>query len=158
MAKFYVGKGLDEYLAQLGNLEFEAPDMIGKAIYPGAKLVADGIREAIRALPIDNTPGRVMNGVRTVEQTGLLEGLGVATMQNDNGYFNVKIGMDGYNRQITEKYPNGHPNAMVARSIESGTSFMQRIPFINNTTRRLKKAAEKVMADTIDKEIKSTMK
>ena len=49
MAKFQVGKGLDEYIANLGNLEFRTPEIVGKAIFDGAKIVADQIRAAAGA-------------------------------------------------------------------------------------------------------------
>lgn len=160
MAKFTVGKGLDDYIALLGNLEFKSEEIVGHSIYEGAKIVADEIRANIESLPVSaNKSGR--SGRRNptqVEKDGLLDGLGVAKMRNDNGNFNVKIGMDGYNADITAKYPKGKPNAMVARSIESGTYFMNRNPFISRAVRSAKAAAEEAMKAEIDKQIAKTMK
>lgn len=159
MAKFQVGKGIDDYIAQLGNLEFKAPGVCGMAIYQGAKIVADQIKANIEALPVsDNKGGN--QGRRNPTQTekdGLIKGLGIAKKQNDGGYINVKIGMDGYNADVTEKYPKGKPNAMVARSIESGTTFMRRIPFISNGVRAAKAQAEAAMKDEVDKQISQIM-
>lgn len=160
MAKWTVGKGLDDYIALLGNLEFKAPDVCGMAIYQGAKIVADQIRSNIEALPVSeskSTKGGRRNPTQA-EKDGLLEGLGVAKKQTDGSFINVKIGMDGYNNDRTKKYPNGKPNAMIARSIESGTTFMNRIPFISRAVSSTKAAAEAAMKDEVDKQIAKIMK
>lgn len=158
MAKFTVGKGLDEYISLLGNLEFKTPAVIGKSIYQGAKIVADQVRSNIEALPVsEKSGGQGRRNPTQVEKAGMLEGLGIATMQNDGGYYNVKIGMDGYNSDITDKYPKGKPNAMVARSVESGTTFIRRNPFISRAVSATRAAAENAMREEVDKQITEIM-
>ena len=158
MAKLTVGRGIDDYIAQLGNLEFMTPTVIGRAVYEGAKIVADQVHANIEALPVSSKSGsQGRRNPTQVEKEGLLEGLGVARMQDDGGYFNVKIGMDGYNADATDKYPKGKPNAMVARSIESGSTFMRRNPFISNAVRQTKAAAEEAMREEVDKQISQIM-
>lgn len=144
MAKWIVGKGLDEYLAQLGNLEFESPHICGQAIYQGAAIVANKIRANISALPITK-------GITQEDKDGLSAGLGIATMKNDGGFYNVKIGMDGYNSR-------GKPNAMIARSIESGTSWHSKHPFIGPAVNATKAAAEEKMKMVVDEKIYAIMK
>ena len=159
MAKLTVGTGLTKYLEQLGNLADRADGMAGRAIYEGAKIVADQIRSNIQALPVqDGTPrtGTRRNPTQ-VEKDGMLAGLGVAKKQDDGGFINVKIGMDGYNSHVTEKYPKGHPNAMIARTINAGSTYMNRIPFIDNAVRATKAAAEKAMEEVINEGIEETM-
>ena len=160
MAKYTVGKGLDDYLAQLGNLERSAKPVIGMAIYQGAKVVADEIRKEIEALPVESSEQKRAGrrNLTQVEKDGLLEGLGVAKMKDESGFWNVKIGMDGYNASVTAKWPYGKPNAMIARSLEKGTSFMARIPFIARAVRKSRKQAEAAMQAEVDKEIKKRMK
>ena len=51
MAKFQVGQGIDEYISQLQNLEFNSEDIIGRAIYKGADIVADAIIMLSPAVP-----------------------------------------------------------------------------------------------------------
>ena len=159
MAKFTVGKGLNEYLEQLGNLEYQADGMAGQAIFEGAKIVADKIHANIASLPVQNGP--VKNGVRRdptqVEIDGMLAGLGIAKKQVDGGFINVKIGMDGYNDHVTDKYPKGHANAMVARTINAGSTWMNRHPFIDDAVRATKKQAEEAMKEKIEESIKETM-
>lgn len=149
MAKFQVGNGIDQYVERLTNLEFTAHDTLGRAIYKGADIVADAIRSNIQSLP---------KSVCTDKQRqGLLDSLGIAKMRDDDGTYNVKIGFDGYNSHITKKYPKGHPNSMIARAIESGTSFSAKHPFVAPAIRATKDAAEKVMADEINKELTKQM-
>ena len=50
MAKFQVGQGIDEYISQLQNLEFNSEDIIGRAIYKGADIVADAIKAKADAI------------------------------------------------------------------------------------------------------------
>ena len=149
MAKFQVGKGIDEYISQLQNLEFHSDELIGKAIYKGADIVADAIKANIEGLP--------SSACSDVEKAGLLSGFGIAKMQDEGGYFNVKAGFDGYNEDVTKRYPRGKPNSMIARSIEGGTSWKPKHPFIAPAVRATKDQAEQAMAEEIEKEIKSTM-
>lgn len=158
MARFTVGKGLDEYLAQLGNLEQRARPVIGLAVYEGAKVVADGMRKEIEGLPVDQTKGPGRRNPTQVEKAGLLEGLGVSKMRDESGFWNVKIGMDGYNENVTAKWPYGKPNAMIARSINAGTSFLRRIPFVSTAVRKTRKQAEAAMRAEVDKQISKIMK
>lgn len=149
MAKFQVGTGMDKYLSQLQNLEFQTDEMIGNAIYKGADIVADAIKANIQNLP--------SSACTETEKAGLLSGFGIAKMQDENGYFNVKAGFDGYNEDVTKRYPRGKPNSMIARSIEGGTSWKPKHPFIGPAVRATKGQAEQVMAEEIEKQIKSTM-
>ena len=71
-----------------------------------------------------------------------------------NGFYNVKIGFDGYNSVKTKRWPSGQPNAMVARSIESGTSWMTKQPFMRKAEQASKSQCEHVMSETVDIEIK----
>ena len=159
MAKMTIGKGMDEYLAKLGNLEFAAPGLVGQAIYEGAKVVADQVRAEIEALPTaESKRVATPRDPTQVEKDGLLDGLGVAKKKNDNGYINVKIGMDGYNTDKTKKYPRGKPNAMIARSIESGSTVMKRNAFISRAVNKTKKEAEAAMQKVIEEGIEKIVK
>ena len=159
MAKMTIGKGMDEYLAKLGNLEFAAPGLVGQAIYEGAKVVADQVRAEIEALPTaESKRVAAPRDPTQVEKDGLLDGLGVAKKKNDSGYINVKIGMDGYNTDKTKKYPRGKPNAMIARSIESGSTVMKRNAFISRAVNKTKKEAEAAMQKVIEEGIEKIVK
>lgn len=154
--------GLTDYELMLSKLEGSTDEMIGKAVYAGAGIVADAIKDSIKALPIvrgygtesDPLPG----GVTAPQKAGLIDGLGIAPMQNDMGYLNVKIGFDGYNATETEQYPFGQPNQLVARGVESGTSWKQKKPFIRPAINASKSRAEAEMARILDQEIEKITK
>ena len=147
--KYQVGKGIDDYVAKLGNLVFVGETLVGKAIYQGADIVADAVKASINALPA--------SACTLVEKKGLQEGFGIARMRDDNGVYNVKLGFDGYNANKTKKYPKGKANAMIARSIESGTSWKAKHPFIAPAVRKSKAQAEAAMQKELDKNIKQIM-
>lgn len=155
-------KGLEAYEKKLSRLSKEVEKIAGAAVYDGAGVVADEIRKNIQSLPIVKGYGTssspLPGGVTTAQKSGLLEGLGISPMQDDNGFYNVKIGFDGYNRTKTKTYPQGQPNQLVARGLESGTSWKQKRPFVRPAVTRTRKQAEIRMANTLDKEIKKVMK
>ena len=154
--------GLNDYELMISRLSKGVDDIAGKAIYAGAGIVADAIKENIKALPIvrgygtekDPLPG----GVTAPQKAGLIDGLGISPMQDDGGYLNVKIGFDGYNATKTEKYPQGQPNQLVARGVESGTSWKKKRPFIRPAINASKQRAEDEMARILDQEIEKITK
>jgi len=155
MAKWTVGKGIENYIKNLEDLEFGADEMAKRAVYEAAKIVTDAIRVNIQALPV----GPPREGkVTQAQKAGLLEGLGIAGFRKDGSFINVKVGEDGYNSETSRKHPKGQANAMIARSLESGSSFAPKRPFIGPAVRRTKDAAEKTMAEKLDEEIKKVMK
>ena len=153
-------KGLREYENRLLKLENLIREILGEAIYEGAGLVADAVKSSIESIPIDEryvTGGATLYGITPEQKAGLRDGFGIARMRDDNGFLNVKLGFDGYNSQVTKKYPGGQPNSLIARSVNAGTSFRQRIPFIDNAVNQTKGAAEQKMTETAEKAIGKAM-
>ena len=153
-------KGLEEYELKLAKLGLNTEKIIGKAVYAGAGVIADAVRKNISSLP--NVPPKKaygtatapISGVTSVQKAGLLEGFGISKMELSNGYYHVKLGFDGYNRTKTKKYPGGQPNMLIARSVESGTSFRSKYPFVSPAVRSSRKAAEQKIKEVLDEQIK----
>lgn len=152
--------GLADYELMLSRLAQGADDIAGKAIYAGAEIVADAIRSNIQGLQaVPDEVGAIAYAEKSPApltesaKEGLLDGLGISSMQDDNGYYNVKIGFDGYNGLKTKKFPQGQPNVMIARSLESGSSIAPKRPFVRPAVNAVKKQAEAKMAEIIDQEI-----
>lgn len=159
MAKLKL-QGLEEYEAKLLQLKNLSREMIGEAIYDGAGVVADEVRKQIQGLPVDDryvTGAATLYGITEEQKAGLLDGFGIAKLQDDSGYLHVKLGFNGYNSVRTKNYPNGQPNSVIARSVNSGTSFRQRIPFVDNAVNAARSAAEQKMKDKLDKAIGEVM-
>lgn len=160
MAKFTF-KGLNEYARRLSKLGDQAERVAGKAIYAAADIVTDEIRTNIEAIPVLNKEDlkhHRRNGITQTAKYGLLDSLGIASMEKDaKGLLNVKVGFDGYNKVHTKTYPNGQPNALIARSVESGTSFMEPHPFVRPAVNKTRRAALKKMEEVIEEETKKIM-
>ena len=153
-------KGLEEYEAKLLKLRNVSKEMIGEAIYEGAGIVADAVKSNIESIPIDDryvTGGAVLHGITEEQKAGLRDGFGIARMQDDNGYLNVKLGFNGYNSVKTKNYPSGQPNSLIARSVNAGSSFRSRIPFVDNAVNQSKNAAEQKMKEKFDSAIGKIM-
>lgn len=161
MAKWIVGKGLNNYIAYLQSIEAVTDEMIGEAVYDMAKVVADKVRANIEALPAVSNEANIAtyregySRLSEPEKQGLLDGFGVSPLQDDSGYRNVKLGFDGYNSIKTKKYPQGQPNALIARVTESGSSYREKTPFIRTAVNAARKPAEKAGQAKIDEKIKS---
>lgn len=152
--KLTVGKGIDEYISALSKISNASDRMIGEAIYQGAGIVADRIKANINGMKVDDAPyAEKRSGIRTIQKKGLANSFGITKMQNERGYMNVKLGFDGYNTLVTDKYPSGQPNAMIARTYEGGNSFTKKQPFVSPAIRATRDQAEQKMAQVIDTEV-----
>lgn len=150
---------LDKYLMQLEKLSNTSEATVGHAIYEGAGIVAKACAKEIQALPVSNQYKKDnVSTVTSFEKAGLIEGFGISHLQVDGEYRNVKLGFAGYNSVHTKKYTTGQPNAMIARSINSGSSWRKKNPFMDRATRASKSACEEKMKEVIEDEIKKVMK
>lgn len=163
MATITFKKG-DEYLFKLSQLEaLSREEICGGAIYAGAAIVADAIREELDwGVDTDErfgTPENPAAGPKAIQKEGLFRSLGISSMRDDGkGFLNVKIGFDGYNRVITKKWPLGQPNQMVARSVESGTTWMKKNPFVKTGASKSRRKALAAMKKSVQESIEKIMK
>ena len=149
--------GIDEYLAQLKELGDKANGLCKGALYDGAAVLADAVRaevEALQTTDVNEDP----QGVFEYEKEGLLEGMGIAKMKDEDGRISTRVDFDGYNRMKSKKYPNGHPNSMIARAINSGTSKRKKNPFMSRAVKKARERANKAMSARMDSDINNIMK
>ena len=162
MASIKLTRGGEEIARKLEELS-QAGEAIGKmATYDGAKVIADGIRASINALPVD-TPRHLRSGERfgvivRQDKEDLANGLGIAQIRRDEDGVKTVIGFAGYGRHKTKKYKNGYPIAMLARSVESGSSVRQPHPFVQPAVKANSKAAKAEMIKTGNKAIQDMTK
>lgn len=170
-------EGLDDYVLKIEAIDKNSESVLGRAVFDGAKLVADACKEGVRNIPVDDAyyddgrpheskgeskdnekrtytevvHGTMRKGIRTNERTDLVDSFGITKLRNDDGYFNVKCGFDGKNRY-------GTPNLVIARACESGTSFLPKFGTLAKATRGLKKRCEGVMNERLNQELEKLMK
>ena len=132
----------EDYCLKLSTLAAGSEEIAKKAVYAAADIVTDKIRENLEA----NLAGRE-------QSTGALAAsLGITPIQTDrDGFINAKIGFDGYDEK-------GVPNQLKARVMESGSSKVQKRPFVRPAVNATKKAAQDAMQKVVDEELEKIMK
>lgn len=150
-------KVTEEVELMLSKLQENSTKACRKALYEGAKVLADYMKTEIENLPTDDRSGAgagtfQLNGIKKIQKRGLIESFGVAPFRENDGTISTHLGFDGYNNVKTATFPNGQPNSMIARSVNSGTYFMQATPFIDRTRRQHAKAEER-MEEVIREEV-----
>lgn len=148
--------GINEYLQTLNRLGKEIEGISKQAVYEGAKIIADEIKNNIEALPTDEewgTPKKMKAGPTKAEKENIARGLGIARIQDNKGTINTKIGYDdaGYDE-------NNKPIQMIARSVNSGTSFMKKNPFFEKGVRNSRNKAKQKMIEVAEKELEKIAK
>lgn len=136
MAKFRF-EGIDQYITTLGRIGGkQAEKVIKYAVYPGAGIIADAIRDAL---------------AHHKDTGDLISSLTLATMRNDNGYINTKIMFDGYDSK-------GVPNAIKAAALESGTSRGQPAThLITKAVNGARDRATEAMSHALDEKLGQIM-
>jgi len=155
-------KAGEEYAIKLSKLATGQEEIAKKAIYAAAGIVADKIKSNLNSLPEEKfrylRAGEKFVGVPERQKKDLIDSFGITPITTDNkGNWNAKIGFDGYGSIPTKKYPNGLPNQLLARAIESGSSVRRKKPFVRPAVNATKKQAQAKMAEIIDKEIEKIM-
>lgn len=156
MARITFKRG-DEYLAKISKLGLVAANQIcGPAIYRAADIVTDQIRVNLNKNLSDPSyvgkkPGILYKNKYNRTTGDLADSLGIAELQNKDGYIHVKVGFDGYDSQ-------GVPNQLKARVMESGTSVIHKRPFVRPAVNSTRKHAVNAMKKIVDEEIEKIMK
>lgn len=141
--------GLDAYMKKLDRLGADGKKICRAAVFEGGDELADAIRAKIESMPTTGDKTAIIawkqetpvSEITEEQKRGLLKGLYLKKMREDSGFIYTQIGFSGYNNTKTQKYPNGQPNALIARSIESGSSARQKKPFVRPTVNAVKATA-----------------
>lgn len=131
--------GIDAYMERLQRLEQDSEEILKRAVYDGAAIVADEVRQRLHA-------------VLSPDATGQLESsLGISKIQNDQGYVNARIGFDGYDSK-------GVPNQLKANVLESGSTRQPKRPFMRPAVNAARRPAEAKMEQVVEQEIETFMR
>lgn len=152
--------GMDAWISELRKLGENTEPVCKAAVYAGAKVIADEIRQTTSGLN-RVTDAEAMAAyherkpvkISVSQKIGLVKSLGIAPITDKYGVVSTKVGFDGYNDVKTKRWPNGQPNALIARSCESGSSAMLKQPFVRPAIQRKKDAALEAMKQAADREL-----
>ena len=78
-------KGIDDYAKALGTLWKESENIVKKAVYEGADVVANEIKQGLRSIPVDERVGTEespVTGVGRRQKADLIDGFGLSPMEN----------------------------------------------------------------------------
>lgn len=146
-------EAVNNLVRQLEELTDKSEEMCKRAIYEGGAIVGNEMKRQIASIPVlPEHPGKhteMITGATEAQIDGLVESMGLAPMKRIGRGLNTKVGFDGYNSVKTKKYPKGQPNMMIARSINAGTSFRTKFPFIERTANKSKTPAEAAMKQSL---------
>lgn len=154
MAKFRI-VGIDAAIKDIDKIGLDVDGIAKMCVYDGAGIVADAVRRNIEGLPVRDPKEhkRRPRGATPDEKAALAAGFGIAKMEQAGDSVNTTLGFDGYDGKPTPKYPKGHAISMIARTIESGSSWLNKTPFLKPAFNSSKAAAEQAMAARFDEEI-----
>jgi len=156
----FTNEGIQEFVDLCIFTDRQLLRVIGRSIYPGGKLMSDGVKKAMLGIPTNDhlfsfatQHKRSRTGITTRQKAALIESFGIAEMRSNIHGWNVKLGFDGYNDIVSERWPKGQPNAMIARSLNSGTSFLNAYPFMDTAVANYANVTVKAIEEQFDKEI-----
>lgn len=146
-------EGLVELSEILGKLESEAELVAAGALYDGADVVADAMSSAVDRIKTEKFQGKRESRLPSPEEKEALRGkIGIARFRKNGSEVDTLIGFtkgEGYVMLGKRKTAV----RMIARSINSGTSFMQKQPVFRQAARKAKGAAEAKMIATAESKL-----
>lgn len=163
MAKAKFTMGDFDYI--ISHMAGQSEELAKAGLYAAAGVYADVVRQRLNGLNavdgnynmIAKLDGR-MGRLSQEQKEGLQEGLGISPMRSKGGAWNLRIGFDGYNDVVTERWPSGQPNIMIAAMTEHGSSTFHKQPFIRPALEQANEAALRAAEEAIAELIKKTTK
>lgn len=152
-------EGLEEFINLCVFTDKQLDKVVGRTIYPGGKVMSGAIKDSMNGIRVDDSfwgfasQHARKHGPSSRQLKALIESFGIAKIRKNKYGYNVKCGYDGYNDIVSDRWPNGQPNAMVARSINKGTTFMEAQPFMDTAVARAEGATIEAMKVQFDKEL-----
>lgn len=166
-------EGMAEISEMLAKMEQGAEGAAARGLYEGAKVMADTLKqqiEGIRTAPFRYArPGEMR--LPSPEEKAILEeaGIGVAKFDKNGTEVETSVGFNqsGYAQVSwnhmsrsarTNSESHQKPVGVIANAINSGTSFMQKQPFVRKAEKAGKGRAEAAIAARIEKDLEAMTK
>lgn len=124
--------GLNELIQQMGKVPENAAKVASLALYDGAGVMADAVSKAVNGIVTE--PFKYVTGGRkrkpSPEEKAIIQNArrGIAKFKRTGEGVNTSVGMQ--NSGYAELNGKTKPIPLIANSINSGTSFMQKQPFL----------------------------
>lgn len=151
MAMTMKSEGLDELGSRIAQLGIRAQEIASAALYDGAGVMAGALKKGVNSIETESfkyAPSGKTRKPSPQEKAALQRKVGIAKFHKNGSEVDTLVGMgrSGY-CQISGKKK---PVIVVARSINSGTSFMEKQPVIRKAITQNKAAAEAAIVAKAD--------
>ena len=150
--------GLEEFGAILSDMEPQTEAVLKMAVYDGAHQVFEELKRQIQNLPTSDSKKGGKRDITEQQKQGLLSGMYGSTIQTKDGAVYTFIGFTGYNSVRTKKHPKGQPNILIARSVESGGTYMNKRPFVSKTVNAARAKALAATKSTFEQQMEKITK
>ena len=146
-------EGMSELSEMLTALEEGAQGAAAAGLYDGAGIMADAIESAIDG--IQNAPFKYTafgSRLPSPEEVDAIRGgVGIAKFDKNGSEVQTSIGFA--NAGYADVAGKSKPIALIANSINSGTSFLRKQPFFRKSVSKALKRAEEAIAKTIEQRL-----
>lgn len=141
--------GMEELSRRLGKLGAKAQEVASLSLYEGAGVMADAVSQAVRGIETEPFRYGTSDNRRkpSPEEKAILENArkGVAKFRKSVDRVDTSVGMQ--NSGYADLKGKTVPVPLIANAINSGTSFMQKQPFIRKAKRQEKAAVAKIESE-----------
>lgn len=150
-------EGVADVALMFGKLASAGTPIAKMTVYDGARVMADEIRREIGALPVSEdkrlSRGEKYAVITARDKKDLAAHLGITKITRSTSGVRAVIGFAGYGSKPTRKYKKGLPMALLARSLQKGTSVREKSPFIDRAISKAGEKAQSAMIATASKAI-----
>lgn len=155
MAFSFEVTGMNELIGNMDKLEEQAPHVAARGLYDGAGVVADAVSQAVQGIATEPFKYAARGKTRkpSPEEKAIVTGAkhGVAKFRNTGVSVQTSVGYQ--NAGYATLNGKTKPVPLIANAINSGTSFMQKQPFMRKAFSQSKGAATAKIEATILEEI-----
>lgn len=139
MSRSMTTTGIDDVLNQLSRFEGAASAVAKMSLYEGAKVAAAAYNTSVNGIVTEQFQYATGAEKRlpSPEEKNALQ-VGIAKFDGSGSAVTTSVGISGGYSEIAGKQV---PNLLVARAINSGTSFMNKQPFVRKAQNSLANAA-----------------
>ena len=159
MAGYLQADGLDQLSRMLQNVGDHAGDIAAAGLYAGAGVAADAMTSAVDQIKTEEFRYAPEGSTRlpSPEEKEALRGkTGIAHFRGSATELDTLIGFNGAGYVTIGGKQK--PVIVIARSINSGTSFMKKQPVFRRAVSKAKTDATKAVVEAADKKIKELTK
>ena len=141
--------GMDELSKRLGKLGVKAQEVASLSLYEGAGVMADAVSQAVHGIATEPFRYGTIDNRRkpSPEEKAILENArkGVAKFRKSPDRVDTSVGLQ--NSGYADLKGKTVPVPLIANAINSGTSFMQKQPFMRKAKRQEKAAVAKIESE-----------